>query len=185
MARRFPGTTAVILCLLLALGWALPASAQQSSGQDEAMTAADVAAVLAVINQAELRLARLARQRSEDEEVREYAHTLQEQHAQLDEEVLMALEGNPSAPESVPIARQIQQQAQAMEGRLNGLSDQEFDQAFIQSQRQMHEKAVRIIENDLLPQTQSRPMRVVLLRAKEHMQAHLQRARELSQRPSR
>ena len=118
-------------------------TAQAEAGQDQAVQAGemDFATAAAQNSYAELMLSGLALQKTHDQAVRHFSEMMLEHHTPAIRKLIQRLEGSDITVPVMPNSEQME----AVE-RLEGLSGEEFTQAYMQHQLEAHEKAVAVFE---------------------------------------
>lgn len=161
-------------------GAAPPAAEMPPAGA--ALSTSQVTAILAATDSAEINPSRLAEQRAQNPQVKEYAGRMIREHGML-EDSLRAMEQRQNiTPAPSQISQQIHSQTQSTMSRLQGLSGAEFDQAYMQSMVQSHQEALTMIDNQLLPSTQDPQLRTAISQqVRPIVMSHLEAARQIQQ----
>jgi putative membrane protein len=142
-----------------------------------AMSDAEVLGVLRAVHQSEVKAGELAAGKATSPEVRQFAQTIVTEHQQADQQLVSAA---PVPPSPGPLSQLIEQQVKAVLEKLGSASGPAFDQSFIQSQVQMHEQVLQVIEAQLLPSAQSPEVRQLAESTKQSVAQHLQTAQQLA-----
>jgi putative membrane protein len=122
--------------------------ADQQHGFDRA----GAVAVLDSIHAAEIDLSRLATQRAANPQVRQFADELVRQHTESQSRLNEWARGQSITPASTnEVATRLHNDAMAARGRLEGLSGEAFDRAYIEGQVTMHREALQIVDQRILP----------------------------------
>lgn len=153
----------------------------EQAAAEEQLSDAEILAVLSAINQAEIRQAELALEKSRDFKVRSTAMSLFADHRALQRKAQQTAALADIQPQQNELSQGITKQALQIEKRLNGLAGNEFNQAYLQAQAQLHELAIDTVRDDLLPDVQNQQLKQLLTQAEPGLQRHLQQARQARQ----
>lgn len=147
---------------------------QNQTGQDQLpQQDREFAQKAAADNQAELELARLAQEQASNEEVKEYAGTLVEDHTKVGEELKQIAEKH-----GLTLDPQLPQEAQQAKEELSSKSGAAFDQAFVEQMVSDHEKAVQLYE-DQAANGENEALKQFASNHVDTLRMHLDRARQL------
>jgi putative membrane protein len=168
MARAF----AALLSLLFAGVLARAAeSAPSSDGQ--------IAKVLVNINEGEIEAADIAKKKASSEEVKNFADTMRSQHRENKAETTQLSQTNHWPLDSSPLSRSVEKEADGVKKSLNKSEGKTFDKQYIRSQVAMHEKALSILDKELIPNAKSSDLKNHLEKTRTAVDQHLQHARSL------
>jgi len=153
--------------------------APENSGARSSMNLNDqqIAKVTDSVHTAEIEQARLAQKKTTNEQVRQFASMMIEQHTQARQQQ-SAL--NLSAADS-PLSEQLTTQSQATLDALQSKQGSEFDQAYLQSQITAHQQVLEAIRNELRPNAQNPQLQVYLQQLEPKVAEHLEHARQVQQ----
>jgi putative membrane protein len=152
---------------------------QQDMETNEAMRPPAIAGTLQAINNGEIEAGRLARDRAQNAEVRRFAEMMVNQHNENNRRVREALTRDNIEPREGAVARQVSDNAQRDLQQLRDARGAEFDRVYINQQVRMHEDALRLIDNRLIPSARDTQLRTLLQDTRQHVSDHLDRAREI------
>lgn len=125
-------------------------------------------------NQLEIQEARLALDRSKNDQIRQFAQRMIDDHTKLGDELKTTLQ---QANMPVPNA-QLTPQDQAQLNKLKSLTGAAFDRAYIGDDRRDHMQAVRLVETYAKTGT-NEPLKQLAARALPVLQGHLKMAEAL------
>jgi putative membrane protein len=178
-------TLGLSTAILPACGMMQEARMETAAERAEPLSDGEIIAVLNTLNAAEIRQAELAMQKSQDPQVLRTANMIMTDHQGMDRRA-MAIAGVANIqPKENPLSRNLRQQDQQIQERLRGLSGEEFNQAYLQAQTQMHQLAVETVEQNLLPAAENPQLKQMLARARDGLQQHLQQARQSEESTTR
>jgi putative membrane protein len=133
--------------------------------------------VVGAINHGEIELARLARGRTANAQVRELASELIRDHSQSQarvDEWALARSLTPVANDDE--GRSIRREALATRRRLEALSGEAFDRAYVDSQVTMHRAALATIDDQIIPTVRNAQLREILESLRRSIESHMNRA---------
>ena len=123
-------------------------SSFQSAMPGTTLSDANVLAMLDVINLSEIDSADLAKEKTSSAEVRIFASQMLNEHtAMLQESRQLAQQINVDDSQMPGLALTVGKRHQEMMGELRSLSGENFDQAYLKYQIQMHKKAIDLVQN--------------------------------------
>jgi putative membrane protein len=154
-------------------------AAPENSGAHASMNLNDqqIATITEAVHSAEIEQARLAQQKSNNEQVRQFAAMMIEQHTQARQKQ-SALS---SREETSPLSERLTTQSQATLETLKSKQGTEFDQAYIQSQIVAHQQVLEAIRNELRPNAQNPELQQYLQQLEPQVAQHLEHARHAEQ----
>jgi len=134
---------------------------------------------LAMANQSEIDMAQLAEQKSNNQQVKDFARTLQQDHSKA-QDVVQQFAQKENVSVAAPSADQKSSKEAAMKQKMESLSGAEFDKEFIKHQVMDHQREVAQLQR--ISQSSSDPNSKQLAdQLLPDMQKHLQTAQQLAQ----
>jgi putative membrane protein len=143
-----------------------------------ALDDATIVAIFDNANTVDIETGKLAAQRGQSSEVRQFGAMLARDHEmvrQQGRDLAKKLGVTPTPP---PGDQSAQDQA-AVIRRLSGLHGAEFDRAFLEREIQFHKDVIAAIETTLLPAIQNEELRALVVKVAPAFQAHLAMAENL------
>ena len=165
---------AVIVALLVAATAELSASAGPMSELDDPT----IAAIFDAANTADIETGRLAAERGQSKEVREFGAMLARDHQQvrqLGRDLAAKLGVTPTPPKDDAGAKA---HAQAM-ASLRAKSGAEFDRAFLQHEAAFHKSVIDAVQSTLLPAVKNEELKALVVKVAPAFQAHMLAAQNL------
>lgn len=149
--------------------------AQTMPGGSTALTGADRDFLTQqfLSNQAEMELADMAQQRASNEQVKEYAKQLREDHERANEELRRIADQS-----QVTLSTEMDTAHRQTTDRLRGLSGQQFDKEFLKQSVEAHQQAIERYQQ-MAQQATSPELKTYISSQLPMLQQHLQRAQEL------
>lgn len=152
---------------------------QQSPAGGINLSDGEVAAVLMAIHEGEIRHGGIARTRASSAEVRSFAEMMVRDHTAALERLRDVASRAKVTPAESELVRTLRSGAEQTAAALNAMSGAEFDRAYMRSQVEMHDWAVRSIDTSLLPSTRSTQLMMYQRDARPAMAGHLEHARRV------
>jgi putative membrane protein len=138
-----------------------------------------IAAILRTVDDGEIEQAQLALKKASNPEVKAFAQHMVEQHT-MSKEAGERLESqtNIKAADS-PKSQELKQAGALMLARLNEADSNNFDITYIDGQIQQHSDVLKLIKDQLLPAVNEPALRDFLNQARDMVEQHLDRARQI------
>ncbi len=156
-----------------------PPPAGDTAAAGGAMTDANVAAIGSASNQDEIQTSRLALEKTQNAQVRQYAQRMVDDHGRFEQEMTQLLQTKGITPQDNAQSTQMKQTAQAMTQRLQGLSGRALDSAYVAHQVQAHQATLQALETTLIPNAKDPQMKQMLEQARPAVAQHLADAQKL------
>lgn len=147
---------------------------------EQALRPGEVIGAAMTFDQGEVAINMMGQERAQSDTVREFAGKMVEDHQRsLDGFRRVSMRQN-IAPIGGPIAEQLQQKILEARQRYMEASDEDFDRVFARSTVEVHEMALRTIDERLMPAAGGdEELRRQLQQQRGIVQSHLERAREI------
>lgn len=145
--------------------------------EDRLLSDAEIAAVVSVINQGEIELARLALDRAVAPAVHEYAQILIRDHEQAESRLTRAKgEGN-FGQSPTPLSLELEERARRTLGALARKRGTAFDRAYLHAQVELHGRSLEVTRVRLIPAAESDALARFLAAYSPVLEHHLALAR--------
>lgn len=162
-------TTGTIACLLLLAGTAF-------SQDNQKLSDAEVAFVAVTANKIDIGYAEIARKKSKDQAVLQFAKTMAADHqAVIDQAVALVTKLNVT-PADNAVSKQLLADAETTKKKLNALSGKAFDKAYIDNEVAYHKAVIGAIEGLLIPEAENAELKELLQSVVPAFKAHLEHA---------
>ena len=149
--------------------------AMDSGSTGGSLTDAQIAAIAHAANMGDIQKSQLAKKRTKNAKVRQFANLMIKDHTALDNQAKKL----GISPEENDTSRSLEQGAQDALGKLQDLKGKEFDAAYAQNEAQSHEKVLSALDNQLIPNAQDPELKALLQKARAKVAEHLDHARTL------
>lgn len=136
-----------------------------------------IAKVLTTVNEGEEEAADVAVKKAKNKEVRDFAKMMVKHHRENKKEtkeLVKFTERDDSA-----LSKSLKQEAKDAVKNLKKESRNSFDAAYIQSEIDMHQKALELLNSKLIPNAKADMMRTHLMKTRDAVSAHLTEAQNL------
>lgn len=150
-------------------------SNQATAGQS--LSDAEIAGITDAANSGEMEQARLARTKSKNQKVQQYASMMITQHGDAQKKQSKL---NIKTDESAISRRMIENGNQILTD-LKAKTGNDFDRAYMDAQVDQHRQVLDTIDNQLLPSAKSSDLRALLEQIRPTIEHHLQMAQQLQQ----
>ncbi len=148
----------------------------------EPLSEAQIVGVVSTIDQGEIAQAEIAQMRARDMSVREYARRLRAEH-QATEGRLQALQAELGMRMAESeLGADLRQQNERIAEQLRQTSNAQFDVVFLDGQIGLHQRAILILDTQLLPQSENARVETFLQDTRASLVTHLVQARRLRAR---
>ena len=145
------------------------------------LSTGEILQTLQAINQGEIAQAQLALEKSQDPEVQAIARLLIEDHGALQQRVSQVAYLTKAELEESTLSRGVVMQAAEVEADLREVSGETFDRTFLAREAEMHEVALELVRDQLVPSARAPEVEQLLDDVATHLEKHLQAARARQQ----
>jgi putative membrane protein len=150
-----------------------------TTGQQEKLTDRQIAMVMRVVNIAEVRESEIARDKSGNAAVREFAQMLINEHQAQNNKTESELSRVDINSEDTMLSRQLDATSGAAADHLRGLTGAALDRAYVDRQVDAHQSTLSLIDSTLVPQARKKIIKDQLAALRKMIETHLGRAKQL------
>jgi putative membrane protein len=147
--------------------------------QQQNLTDSDIAMIMRVANIAEVREGELARSKTTDNSVREFAIMMVTEHTAQNNKAESELARVDIASSDTDLSRQLDAESGTTTERLRALSGAAFDRAYIDSQVSAHQSLISMIDSKLMPHSRKKAVKEQLTELRKLADTHLTRAKQI------
>ena len=140
---------------------------------------AQIKKVLLTLNEGEIEAAKLANQRAQDESVKSLAKMMVDEHKENIKETKEVAKNNKIGTRDSKLSKDLKKDAFQVTKSLRGAEQGAFDKAYVSSQISMHQKALDMLNNTLIPNASNPAFKTHLEKTRDAVQAHLEHAQSL------
>lgn len=138
---------------------------------------AEIANALLTINTEEMNLAKVGFKKANNQQVKEYARKMFNEHAQSNDKA-MTLRRNQNIPlEKAKSTLNMKFNVEDKVEKLANMKGEKFDKNFMQSQVKMHDFVLQRLNDTLIPNAQNEELKALLESTKQRVQTHLKEAK--------
>lgn len=138
-----------------------------------------IASIAVVANQVDVDWGKIAMKKSKNATVRKFAETMIKDHEGIIEAaVALAKKLNVTPDDNNDLTKSITQQGKDFSEKLNGLSGEDFDKAYINNEVDFHDTVVGAVKDILTPQTENAELKETLEQVTPLLEHHLEMAKE-------
>ncbi|MGZ3768042.1 MAG: DUF4142 domain-containing protein [Bdellovibrio sp.] len=141
----------------------------------------EIAEVMEEANDAEIKAGKMAEKKASNEEVKNYAKMMVDEHKESEKEGKKVTKDAKIKSKSSDLSKSFKKDASDKISSLRSLKGTEFDKAYISSQIDMHQKLLTDLETNFIPNTQNPQLRSHLEKTKSHVQDHLTQAKKIQE----
>lgn len=162
--KHILSVTALILC------WSLPSFTQTS------LTDPEVASVAVAANQIDIQYAGIAKKKSKNTEILNFAETMTKDHNAVIAQASELVKKLNVTPQDNAVSQKLNSDAEQTRKMLNEKSGTEFDKAYIDNEVAYHKAVIDAVKNLLIPETENQQLKDLLTGILPALDTHLQHA---------
>lgn len=168
--RRSPVGKLFLLIILLSSWY------QGKSQNTTDLTDAEVASVAVTANQIDIEYAQIARKKSKNQEVLNFAATMEKDHQAVIKKAVDLVTRLKVSPKDNPLTRQLIKGSEKTKRKLNGEKASQFDKTYIDNEVAYHKAVISVVETVLIPQTENAEVKQLLNDVLPALRTHLSHA---------
>jgi putative membrane protein len=167
MKRNKLWTSAIVACLLITSNYVF--------AQDK-LTDPEVAHVAVVANQIDINYADIAKKKSTNKEVLDFANTMSSDHKAIIAKAVALVKKLGVTPKDNAVSKKLLADAEKTKAVLNAKSGKEFDKAYIDNEVAYHKAVISAVEGLLIPDAKNPELKKLLQDVVAPLKAHLAHA---------
>lgn len=141
-----------------------------------------IAAIVVVANQVDIDAGKLARDKTGNKDVREFATLMVTDHSAVNKSASELVQKLKVAPEPNATSDSLQQGGNKNLAALKGLNGAAFDKAYVDHEVAYHEAVIQALDTTLIPGAHNAELKALLVKVRPAFLAHLEHARSLQKR---
>lgn len=145
----------------------------------DAISDANIAAIVVTANTADILYADLALAKSQDSDIRDFATMVKKDHESVNEAATALVQRLGVTPEMNTLAFDLRDDAETKRLTLRDFEGFAFDSAYSVNEVSYHETLLGAIDDALIPSAQNAELRALLVQVRPAVAAHLEHARRL------
>jgi putative membrane protein len=162
-------------CFLAAALFALAASGVYAQVPNDAQ----IAAIVVTANQVDIDAGELAKSRSNNKEVKEFAQRMITDHSGVNKAATDLVTRLKVKPQENPTSASLKKGGDDTLSRLKGLKGAEFDKAYVDNEVTYHQAVLDAIDKTLIPNAKNEELKALLVKVRPAFVAHLEHAKHL------
>ena len=143
------------------------------------LTDPEIASVAVVANQNDIDFAKIAKQKSHDESVVEFANTMIKDHQSVIDLAVALVNKLGVSPKNNAVSKKMLADATKTKRMLNSKSGKAFDKAYLKNEVSYHKAVISSVKTVLIPQAQNSELKALLEKVVPILEAHLAHAEML------
>jgi len=140
------------------------------------LTDPEIASIAVTANQIDINAAQLAKSKTKNAEVSNFAQTMITDHQSVINQATALVKKLNVTPKDNAVSRQLQANAKKTLASLKGKTGAAFDKAYAKNEVAYHKAVISTVENTLIPQAQNAELKNLLQTVLPVLKTHLQHA---------
>jgi len=140
---------------------------------------AQIAAIVVTANQVDIDAGELAKSRSNNKEVKEFAQRMITDHSGVNKAATELVTRLKVKPQDNPTSTSLKKGGDDTLKRLKGLKAAEFDKAYVDNEVTYHQTVLDAIDKTLIPSAKNEELKALLVKVRPAFVAHLEHAKHL------
>ncbi len=140
---------------------------------------AEIASVAVVANQNDIGFANIAKKKSHNAQVLEFANTMITDHQAVIDQAVALVTKLKVTPKDNAVSKQMVADAKATDKILNATAASKFDKVYVNNEVTYHKAVIAAVKTVLIPQAQNAELKALLEKVVPILEAHLQHAEML------
>ncbi|HEX2238669.1 MAG TPA: DUF4142 domain-containing protein [Gammaproteobacteria bacterium] len=153
----------------------LSAVATSAQGPNDAQ----IAAIVAAANQVDIDAAKLAKSKSSNPDVKDFAQLMITDHSGVNKAATNLVNKLHVVPQENPTSQSLKKSGEQTIAKLKGLNGSAFDKAYVNHEVAYHEQVIDAVDNTLIPGAQNEELKALLIKVRPVLVAHLEHAKHL------
>ena len=140
---------------------------------------AQIAAIVVTATQVDIDAGKLAKQKSKNKEVQEFAERMIVDHGGVNKSATDLVKKLNVKPEKSPTSESLQKGGDDNLAALKKLSGTAFDQAYVEHEVAYHQQVIDALDKTLIPNASNDQLKALLVKVRPAFVAHLEHAKQL------
>jgi putative membrane protein len=140
------------------------------------LTDPEIASVAVVANQVDVNAGKLAKSKSKDKEVQNFANTMINDHQSVIAQATALVKKLKVTPKDNAVSKKLMADANKIKRTLSAKSGKAFDKAYIDNEVAYHKAVISTVEGVLIPQAQNAELKQLLQNVMPTLRTHLEHA---------
>jgi len=156
-----------------------------SFSQTPKLTDPEIASVAVTANQIDINYAKLAKEKSKDTDVLEFAATMATDHQAVIDQAVALVKKLGVTPKDNDLSKKLNSGAETTTKMLQGKSSVDFNKAYIDNEVVYHKAVIETVQNVLIPQSQNAELKALLIKVLPVLKTHLEHAEMIQKKVSK
>ena len=144
-----------------------------------AVTDPQIAAIVVAANTVDIEFGKLARTKTQNEKVKQFAETMINDHTAVNKSAVDLVTRLGVTPEESETSRGLTASGEKTLARLGALSGEEFDRAYIANEVAYHKLVIGAVDKTLIPNAKNAELKAALVGVRPALVAHLEHAEQI------
>jgi putative membrane protein len=136
----------------------------------------EIASVAVVANQNDIEFAEIAKMKSKDKDILNFANTMATDHKSVIDQAVALVTKLKVTPKDNAVSKQMLADAAKTKEMLNSKSGKEFDKAYVDNEVAYHKAVIGAVETVLIPQSSNAELKALLQQVVPILKTHLEHA---------
>jgi putative membrane protein len=164
------------LRIVLSIAVAAAFPAMTTMAENPKLTDPEIASVAVVANQIDISYAEVAKQKTKNKEVLNFAQTMANDHAAVIAQASALVKKLNVTPKDNAVSTSLLSGSEKTIKSLKEKSGDDFNKAYIDNEVEYHKAVISTVENVLIPQTQNKELKELLQNVLPALKMHLEHA---------
>ena len=138
-----------------------------------------IAAIVVTANQVDIDAGQLARDKSSNKEVQDFARLMVTDHTGVNKSASELVQKLKVTPEDNPTAQSLKKGGDENVAKLKGLSGKAFDKAYVDHEVAYHQAVIDALDKTLIPNAKNEELKALMVKVRPAFVAHLAHAKHL------
>ena len=156
-----------------------PDTARAAAAPAPAINDAQIAHIVVTANAVDSAAGQLAKTKGASKAVKDFGQTMVNDHSGVNKQAVALATKLNVTPEDNETSRQLKSGGDANLAKLQGLSGEAFDKAYIDNEVTYHQTVLDAIDKTLIPNAQNADLKALLVKARPAIAAHLERVKSI------
>jgi putative membrane protein len=161
------------IALYLLISFTFLSTASFAQKKHTKLNDAEIASVAVAANQIDIQAAQLAREKTRNAEVKNFAQTMITDHQSVINQASALVKKLNVTPKDNALTRQLQANAKTTLARLKAKSGKAFDRAYAENEVAYHKAVIAAVEKTLIPETSNAELKSLLESVLPVLRTHL------------
>lgn len=144
--------------------------------EDKKLSDPEIASVAVVANQSDINFAKIALERSHNEDIKNFANTMIKDHSAVIKQAVALVKRLSVTPKGNAVSKSLEDQAKATIKALKDAKASEFDKLYIDNEVKYHKAVISAVETMLIPASNNGELKDLLKGVLPVLKVHLKHA---------